>query len=189
MKHTILAGFLGGLVFFLWGFLSWGIIGLHDGVMHPLPNGDSLAVTLSKNIPARGVYVYPSHTEAKNDVEQKEIEDKYRRGPLVFMAFSPNGADPFMKNEMVIGVLITFFVAWLAAWILSRSTAIAEPYFSRVAFVAVLGLLGTSYHDLIHWNWMGFPFDYTLVAVADSIFTWFLAGLVIARIVKMKSVS
>ncbi|MBM4166028.1 MAG: hypothetical protein FJ218_03805 [Ignavibacteria bacterium] len=189
MKRTILAGFLGGLVFFLWGFISWRVIGLHDGVMHPLPNGDSLSVTLRGNIPARGVYVYPLHAEANTDVAQKEVEDKYRRGPLVFMAFSPNGADPFMRNEMIVGVLITFFVAWLASWILSRSTAIAEPYFSRVAFVAVLGLLGTSYHDLINWNWLGFPFDYTLVAVADSIFTWFLAGLVIAKIVKIETAS
>jgi hypothetical protein len=189
MKKTILAGIFGGLVLFVWGFLSWAALGLHDGTMRSIPNEDAVAALLKQNLTEKSMYMFPGRPQGKSDAEMKIFEEKFKAGPMVFMSYDPAGGDMMMMKQMVIGLLIVIFCAWLAAWILSRSTAIAESYFSRVTFVAVLGLLGTTYHDLINWNWMGFPFDYTLVAVADSIFTWFLAGLVIARIVKMKSVS
>ena len=187
MKKTLLAGIFGGLVLFIWGFLSWALLGLHDGTMRSIPNEDEVAAVLKQNITEKSMYLFPGRPAGKSDAEMKMYEEKYKAGPVVLMAYDPAGSDMAMTSQMIVGLLIVIFCAWLVAWILSRSTAIAESYFSLVTFVSVLGLLGTAYHDLINWNWMGFPFDYSIVNVADSIFAWLLAGLVIAKFVKTET--
>jgi hypothetical protein len=38
-----------------------------------------------------------------------------------------------------------------------------------------------------YWNWYGFPTDFTLAQIVENTVGWFLAGLVLALIVRPSS--
>jgi hypothetical protein len=47
-----------------------------------------------------------------------------------------------------------------------------------------MGLFGFLSILVSYWNWYGFPTDFTIGAVLDEVIGWFLAGLVLAAIVR-----
>ena len=51
-------------------------------------------------------------------------------------------------------------------------------------FVTLLGCLAWVVVYLPYWNWYGFPIDFTLAALAEYAIGFFLAGLVLAAMVK-----
>ncbi len=54
----------------------------------------------------------------------------------------------------------------------------------RVLFVTLLGIFGFATVSVPYWNWYGFPTDFTLAEAIDHVVGWFLAGLVLAAIVR-----
>ena len=93
---------------------------------------------------------------------------------------------PMMPAQMVVGCIISLLSALLASWLLSRSTAVASSFISRVAFCGTLGIFLSVGTHLLNWNWMGYPLDYTTAMVADAVLGWLLAGVGIASVVKVK---
>jgi high-affinity Fe2+/Pb2+ permease len=111
-------------------------------------------------------------------------KEKMKRGPTGLIIYNPQGVDPMMSSQMVIGLILDILSAALIAWFLSRSTAITASYFTRVMYCAMFALFVTVFNHLINWNWMGFPMDFTTSMILDSIVGCLLAGLGIAAIVK-----
>jgi hypothetical protein len=54
----------------------------------------------------------------------------------------------------------------------------------RVACVTLVGILASIMTLVPYWNWYGFPTDFTLAQIAENAVGWFLAGLVLALIVR-----
>jgi hypothetical protein len=52
-----------------------------------------------------------------------------------------------------------------------------------VVFVKGIGLVIGLAGNLPHCNWFGLPALYTVLQIMDSVIMWFLAGLVLARLV------
>ena len=55
----LVAGVLGAFVVFVAQSLSWLVLGVHDGTIHRLPNGDAIAALLREAAPAPGIYHHP----------------------------------------------------------------------------------------------------------------------------------
>jgi hypothetical protein len=71
--------------------------------------------------------------------------------------------------------------AVLAAIIVSQLRA---GFFVRVACVTLVGLLAAIMTAVPFWNWYGFPTDFTLAQIVEHTVGWFLAGIVLAAIVR-----
>ena len=67
----------------------------------------------------------------------------------------------------------------------ARSTAAGAGYVARVCFCGLLGILITLFGDVVRWNWMNFPLDYTTAVAADTVIAWVLAGLGIGWLIKI----
>ena len=184
MKRTILAGLVGGLILFIWGYLAWETLPLHKPTLRTITNEDAVIDVLRNNINMKGVYLFPGMPTSDDQAAMDTYTKKYKAGPLGMIIYDPQGADPMMVGQFIGGLIIFILSAYVAAWFLSRSTAAASSYIARVSFCGMLGIFISFFAHLSAWNWMGYPMDYTTAMVADAITGWLLAGLGIAAIVK-----
>jgi lipoprotein signal peptidase len=104
-----------------------------------------------------------------------------QKGPIVIAAVRRGGFGSFTRG-LVVQLLSLMAAAFLLTWLLLQTRGLS--YARRVAFVAVAGLSASVIVDLPNWNWWGFSGAYTVVNLADSLLTWLLAGLVIAKMAK-----
>jgi hypothetical protein len=73
-------------------------------------------------------------------------------------------------------------VAAFFGWMLSRTCGMS--YAERVLFVTIAGLAAGVICRVPDWNWHQYPLNHTLVQVANQVVGWFLAGLVLASVVR-----
>jgi len=191
MKKILLAGVIGGIVLFVWGWLVWAVLPLHEGDFKTLGNEEAVVDVLRSSAAEHAVYAVPGkpqETTGMSTEQRKAMMDewakKHQRGPVALIVYSPTGTDPMMTAQMILGLLIMMITAAMAAWFLSRSTAAASGYIVRVIFCGMLGVFASFVVHLMYWNWFYFPLNYTTAMVADTIIGWLLAGLVIGAIVK-----
>lgn len=185
MKKIILAGLLGGIAITLWQFTAWMVLPLHKDTIKQTPNEETVTSTLATYITEEGVYGIPFAPESRADIDAlNQWKEKFQQGPLTTIFFRPIGDDPAMTSRFVVGLIIQIIASLIAAWLLSRSTAAAQSYISRVCFVGILGIFASIVVHASYWNWMYFPLKYTTAMMADLTFGWIIAGLVIAAFIK-----
>lgn len=188
MKHTLLGGLVGGVILFIWSFLAWVILPLHEPTLHSIKNEDAVRTALQSTLDTKAVYVFPHGPENKTDqAGMTAWEQKMKQGPTGMIIYDPQGSDPMMTNQMLPGFLINVLTGILIAWFLKRSTALASPYLARVAYCGMFGIFISAVSHLSAWNWMGFPGDYTTAMIVDSLISMVLAGMGIAAIVKTRN--
>ncbi len=192
MKNQLLGGVVGGVILFVWGALVWAVLPLHTHWMKTPANEDAVLAAMKSSLGETGVYYLPAmppkdnKTPAEYEALQKEQQRKMEAGPAAMVVFQPAGMPAMSAFRIVFGLLISFLSAFLASWLLARSTAFSAGYIARVAFCGVLGVFIAAAIHLVNYNWMGYPGDYTVAMIVDTVGGWILAGLGIAAIVRYK---
>ncbi len=186
MKKILIGGIAGGVVLFIWSFLTWVILPLHEPSLHKIPNEDAAISALQSNLDEHAVYIFPkgpgpSADQASEDAWMK----KMKRGPTGMIIYDPRGTDPMMPHQMVIGLILDILSAMIVVWFLSRSTALGSQFIGRVAFCSMFGIFVSIFDHLMTWNWMGFPGDFVHAMMIDAVLGWILAGVAIAALVRM----
>ena len=191
MKKTLLAGLAGGLILYAWAAIAWIVLPLHDASIRSLASEDSVIAVMRTAMNEKAVYMFPAMPKKTPGMSQQAFEaatavaaKKMEGGPVGMIIYDPTGAPLMMVSQMVKGLVISFFMALLAAWFVKRSTAAASSYFARVIYCGMLGVFVALVAHVTNWNWMGYPFDYTTAWVVDVIIGWLLAGLGIAAFIK-----
>jgi TM2 domain-containing membrane protein YozV len=60
MKKTIIGAIVGGIIIFLWQFLSWGVLNLHEAQQKYTPKQDSILAYLGTQFTEDGAYLMPT---------------------------------------------------------------------------------------------------------------------------------
>lgn len=186
MKQIIIAGVVGGIILFIWGFFANVILPLHRSSLYNIPNEGAVIELMRSTMSTPGVYIFPGMPKDKQQSSMDAYTQQYQQGPIGLIVYRPSGADPTMGSQMIPGMIIFIISSLFAAWFLSRSTAVASSYFTRVIYCGMLGVFVSFFVYISSWNWFFYPLDYTTANVADSIIGWLLAGLGIGAIVKVK---
>jgi hypothetical protein len=183
MGRILLAGIVGGIVVFVWGALSHMVLPVGEMGIRVLPDEEAVVSTLRTTIREPGLYLYPGMdmTREPTEAEQKAWEARYKAGPRGMLVYQPGGDQPLSPRQFGTELLADIVAALIAAWLLSRAV---EPYLRRVVFVTFLGFFAWLVTSVSYWNWYGFPTEFVLAEAVDSIVSWLLAGLVLAKIVK-----
>jgi large-conductance mechanosensitive channel len=176
-KRILLAGLVGGVALFFWGFLSHAVLGLGQVGMRFLPQEQAVVEPLKAAVPQRGLYYFP-----QEDAEGKIAPDK-AGGPYGILIYHPTGASPMMTGQLINEFILNVIQALIAAFLLSLAVGLTG-YASRVGVVFVLGVLSGLATNVEYWNWYGFPANYTLAAVVDEIIGFLVVGLIVAALVK-----
>ncbi len=187
MRSLVLGTILGGLVAFLWSSISWEGIGWHEKTLLTFQDEDDVSAVLASHMKQSGTYLLPAgpsqeglHAEQRK-AAQTVLMQKMQKSPVMFAAIRREGFGSFARG-IVTQLLCQMAAALLLTWLLLQTTGLS--YARRVTFLAVAGLAASVIADLPNWNWWGFSGAYTAVNLIDYSITWFLAGLVIAKVAK-----
>jgi hypothetical protein len=188
MKNILKGGIVGGIILFIWSALAWTVLPLHKSSLHNISNEDAVISSLQTNLDAQALYVFPGRPDPSAGQPAMDAwTEKAMRGPVGLIVYSPQGTDPMMVGQFIVGIIIDIMAALLAAWFLSRSTARTAPFLTKVVFCGVLGIFISFASYIPLWNWMTYPLDYTTGMVADAVLGWLLAGIGIAALAKTPS--
>jgi hypothetical protein len=174
MKNNIIAVLVAAVVLFFWGFISWAVLPWHNAVANKFTNEAQVIQALKENSPQAGIYYLPF------------AEEDHKPGQAAgFMNVLPNGFDMNMGKMMGMAIVGQVIAALLVVLLLCHTTGLS--YWKRVGFITLTGLtIGYASH-FPYWNWFGFSTSYVLVIIADTTIGWFLAGLVMAKLVLGKA--
>ncbi len=123
--------------------------------------------------------------QASESEEQVWLE-KVKQGPVGVLIVRPSGGEAMSPRQLGTELATNVVSALLAAILL---TSVRSGYWGRVLFVTLLGVFGFLTISVPYWNWYGFPADFTVAESIDQVVGWFLAGLVLAAIVRCRKVA
>ncbi len=183
MAKILLGGVVAGVVVFFWGFVSHMLLPLGEMGLQSLPNEGDLTAAIKKDVREPGLYFVPGRDMSKPQT-QEEMEAhmaKVTKGPYGFMVIYPDGRDVSFGKRLPIEFATNVVCALLAAILISQ---LRPGFMVRVACVTLVGLLASIMTLVPYWNWYGFPTDFTLAQIVENTVGWFLAGIVLALIVR-----
>ncbi len=180
MKKILLPGIVGGIVYFLWSFISHMATPIGTmGVKTVDTNEDAVISTLKTNMQQPGFYMLPGSGMLNNPTAEQRsaIEAKYNTGPTAVIVYNPTGAPMMSGGQLGRQFLFTLLSALIAAFIVS---AVSAPMATRALMVALMGAFSWMMISLPQWNWYRFPSAFVLGVGIDNIVGWLIAGFAIA---------
>jgi hypothetical protein len=184
-KQLALGSVLGSIVLFLWSAIAWMLIPWPGTPLRTFKNEDAVTQAIVANAPQSGNYLLPNADQkgVSREQQQKAME-KMAQGPIVFASVR---LEPFnsMAKPLVIQFLTQFVVALLGTFLLLQSSGLS--YAGRIAFVTVIGVIIFVGGHVDEWNWWSFSNDYMMMQLGAIVIGWFLASLVIAKVVRGKA--
>jgi hypothetical protein len=171
MKRIAIAAIVGGIVIFVWSSISYMLLPIGEMGFSTLPDEAAVLQALKSSVPQSGLYIFPTPTDpsASNPA-----------GPSGILVFHPEGGMDMSPGRLGNELLSNVLAAAVAAFIASL---LAAAYGKRVLAITLLGLFGWLSLIVSYWIWYGFPAAYILGEGINEVVGWFLAGLVIAKIV------
>jgi hypothetical protein len=153
------------IALFAWQSISNTIIPWHMATMREFANNDAVVQAVRANAPENGVYFSP-------------------QGILASVKLTPNVIDrtaligQMLGTQFVIDLAVAFLLALVALRLRPTTTV------GTATALGTAGLAGSMLIELSNWNWYGFSLSWTTVNVVDHTIQWFLAGLVLAALMR-----
>ena len=184
MGRIITGAVVGAVLVFVWGFVAHTRLPLGDMGISELPDEGAIVAPLRGTVKEPGFYMFPWVDPDATEEERKAGEQRYEAGPTGIVIYQPEGRKPMSPAQLGTQFLCNLGAALVAAFLLAGS---ARGYLGRVLSVAALGLFSWLIVDVPHWNWYGFPFEFTQAQVIMHVVGWLAAGIVMAAIVKPRT--
>jgi hypothetical protein len=150
------------------------VLKYHNSDYRQLSNEDAVRAALRSGNPSPGQYMAPYCTDPK-EMEKPEMKQKFAEGPLAMIYIRPASAvnmGPALAQWFVFCLLVSFFVAYIAAHVLAPGT----PYLSVFRVVGATAFLAYAAGDVPGAIWMGKPWG----VVAKEAFDGLVYGLLTA---------
>lgn len=174
MKKTIVGAIVGGIIIFIWQFLTWGLLNLHESQQKYTPKQDSVLNYLSTQFTEDGAYMMPTFAPG-TPREEMEKQMKAMEGKPWAQVVYHKKMDGMDKMYMNMGrsLVVDIFIIWLLCWLLAK---IPSPSFSTI----FLGTLGTGIIVFLNAPytlhiWYG-SFD-LMAHFTDALVSWGVTGL------------
>jgi hypothetical protein len=178
MKRIGIAAGVGGVVLFIWAFVSWMYIPWHR--LSTLPDQGAVTAVLSDTSTASGIYMFPGEAGDETGESEEEADGDQ---PAGLLAYKAQGGMPLVI-QFIIGLVLEVLVAGVAAIILSMAAPSLPGFAGRVGLVVLLGVFMIVGANLMNWNYMHFPMRFTMEMAADGLVASLLLGIALAIIIK-----
>ncbi len=184
MKKTIIAAIVGGIIIFLWQFLSWGVLNLHKSAYGYTPNEAAILANLETNLPKEGGYILPGYPENGTDEQMEKIMKDSDGKPWASIQYhksNQSNSSAMMKN-MARGLVVDIIMIWLFCWILGKiNMASFGTIFTASIMMGFIVFFNTSYTGNIWYKWFDIMAHFT-----DSMASWGICGLWLGWYLKKK---
>ncbi|MEO6691503.1 MAG: hypothetical protein ABIO44_04110 [Saprospiraceae bacterium] len=171
MKKEIIATIVGAIILFVWQFLSWSILPVHQSEYGYSANQDQIMTCLTQNLSESGTYMLPgsppgtSHEEAEKDME------KHLNKPWATIHYH-SSFEMSMGMNMLRGFAVDLLAIFLLTWLLRKSSSINIK--TAVTSSVAIGLIG--YLTIPYLNSIWFPTN-SLGHLVDAIASWGIVGV------------
>jgi len=182
-KSIIKGAIIGGIIVFVWGFVSWMYLPWHTNMFKHFTNEEFVSAAVKENMTKDGMYMIPSLPKnLENDEAYSRQEQLMQKGPFIFGTFVKDGVSPMSWRNLLGSFIGHVVAAGFLSYLLAASKM--RCYWGKVwSCVCIAFFAGVvTYFPL--YNWLHFPLNYTIVNCLDLIIGWGLAGLALAGIIK-----
>lgn len=178
--RAVVAGVLGGIVFFIWGAVAHMVLPIGEMGMREASAEDPVLSAMKDNLPGAGVYMVPglSPQQMEDKAAVAAYSAKAKASPYAFIVYQPVGEDAMdMGDNLAKQAASDVLSGIVLAWVLSLG---AIAFRKRVLAAAAVGLFSWLSVSAPYWNWYRFPADFSLASLLEQVIGWLLAGVVIA---------
>lgn len=179
LKRSLLGGLVGGLILFIWSTISWMVIPWHCNNFHDFTDSSAVETVIRANVPQSGIYLLPSPKSMKS-LHEQNIMPATIGGPQLFAVVHVEDSSTSMALPLVIQFISQVFTAFVITALLCKTSGLS--YKGRLSMVMALAVVMILIAYVPNWIWFHYDTAYTLVLIADLLISWFLAGLVLAKI-------
>jgi len=180
---VILGGLVAGILVFVWGAVAHTVLPLGTMGVRAIPDEQPVLGSMKNAIREPGFYFFPGRdmTKTLSESEQEAYAAKIKQGPTGVLVIHPEGGEAMSPRQLLTELASNVAAALLAAVVL---TQVRSGYMGRLLVVTIMGVFGFVSISVSYWNWYGFPVDFTTGEAIMEIVGWFLAGLVLAAVVR-----
>ena len=184
MKRIGIAAIVGGVVLIIWALVSRGYVPWHK--LGTLPDQGAVTAVLGDTATDSGIYRFPGKIESESEGEPAAEESEEAANgpePAGLLVYKAQGAAP-MVLQLIVGLVLQVLVAAVAAVLLTMAAPALSGFAARLGFVLLLGVFTIVGAHLMNWNYMHYPFRFTLETAGDVLVGSLLLGIALAVIIK-----
>jgi len=186
MKRILIGALVGGAILFIWSFIAWGVSPMHLHTFMYTPAQDSLLKVLAESGMETGTYSMPfvdnrnvHGMDTKYMEDCKKLMEENKGKPTATIFYLKEGMT-FDGGTLFKGFLLEFLAVLVVCIILAPAFVSTNSYFGRWWLVLLVGLLISLCGPMINYNFMGYPWEFTLDMVVDIFANWAIVGLWLA---------
>ena len=169
MKKQLIATLVGGVIIFLWQFLSWSILNVHGSEFKYSANQDKVLEALTQNL-EEGSYFFPQAAPGSSQEEQQKVMENSIGKPWATVSYHKS-MEMSMGMNMFRGIVVDFVAVFLLVWLLLKSGNLT---FST-ALQSSLAVGAIAYLTIPYLNSIWFESN-SLGYVVDLVAQWGLVG-------------
>lgn len=172
MKKLIIGALVGGILLFIWQFLSWTVLNLHNNAYQYTDKQDAIMSFLSTQIEKEGQYMLPSLPPDATH-EQHEAAMKTMAGKPWALIQYRQSMDTNMGSNMIRGLIVDMLIVGFFCALISRMNALNFiAIFISALFVGMIVFFNVPYTNHIWFK--GFDL---MAYFIDCIVGWALIGI------------
>ncbi|HEX5152652.1 MAG TPA: hypothetical protein VFW07_14475 [Parafilimonas sp.] len=163
---------VGGIIIFIWQFLSWTVLNLHEPAQRYTPKQDSILAYLSTQFDSSGGYFMPTTPKGASSDEMKKLEENSAGKPWAQIAYHKS-LDINMGMSMIRAFITDFLMVLFFCWVIAGFTANS---FGKTLLAAILTglIIFLSGNYIIHIWYQTFDLSAYLT---DYLVSWGLTGI------------
>ena len=172
MKKLLIGALVGGIILFIWQFLSWTALHLHNNAYQYTDKQDAILSTLGSQIEKDGQYMIPSLPPNATQ-EQHEAFMKTQAGKPWALVQYQQSQDMNMGANMIRGLIVDMLIIGFFCALISRMNALNfTAIFISSLFVGLIVFFNVPYTNHIWFK--GFDL---MAYFIDCLVSWGLAGI------------
>lgn len=170
MGKLIIGAIVTGIILFMWQFLSWAALGIHESNMAYTPNQQAIIDCLNSNLSEEGQFFIPRAVPTASPEEQQAFGDTMTGKPWALVSYNKSfnaNMGMNMFRGLVVDILAGFILVWLLLQIPNIKFGTALLASLAVGF---LGYMTTSYIDSVWFESNSIP------DLIDAVGAWGIVG-------------
>jgi hypothetical protein len=172
MKKLFIGSIVGGIIIFIWQFLSWAALNLHHASQEYTPKQDSVLSYLNSQFSEDGSYMLPNYPPGTSREEMEKQMESRKGKPWVQIQYHKElnvsmGGNIF--RELIVDIIMVAF----ACWILMKISAPGfGTIFTACLFIGVIAFIHSPYTIHIWYHKADI-----MAHLADALVSWSLCGI------------
>lgn len=171
MKKQLIGALVGGIILFVWQFLSWAMLQVHQSQFRHTPNQDRILEFLGQHLEDEGTYMLPVPPPGTPMDQEQAYLAPYAGKPWAHIIYHKS-MNMAMGSSLLRSMAVNLLAAWLLVWLLLqfRQLNLRTAVQGAIA-VGLTGYLTIAYLDSIWFE------TNSLAYLIDAVVSWGLVGL------------